>query len=341
MIKPTDFSQCLVEYLTQHLPWKRKLSEDTIKSYQDTFRLLLTFFEEVRNCPAEKIVLKMLDVSAVEDFLLWLENKRGNSDSTVNQRRAAIRAFFKFVLKQKPEFIFQCQQVLTVEGRKQQKAVVNYLSENILQDLLARPDQSSVHGLRDAALLCLLYDIGARVQELIDLSVHDVRLLYPATIRLTGKGRKARIVPVLPQTAAVLKNYMLQNSMDAKVAVDQALFVNRQGNRFTRPGITYILNKYMKEVYSDGLTHETTTITPHVLRHTKAMHLLRANITLPYIRDFLGHVDISTTEVYAKADTEMKRKAFEKAEINCVPAAGTSWQKNQDTLAWLMSLSKK
>jgi site-specific recombinase XerD len=205
---------------------------------------------------------------------------------------------------------------------------------------LARPDQSTRNGRRDAALLCLLYDTGARVQELIDLAVADIRLQHPATVRLMGKGRKARIVPIMRQTVAILKNYMAENRMDARTVPHQALFVNHQGNSLTRPGITYIINKYMRQVQADGLSGQAT-ITPHVLRHTKAMHLLRANITLPYIRDFLGHVDIVTTEVYAKADAEMKRAAFEKAQITHAPEAATSWQKNGDMMAWLLNLGKE
>ncbi|WP_320948947.1 tyrosine-type recombinase/integrase [Enterocloster bolteae] len=217
---------------------------------------------------------------------------------------------------------------------------MNYLSEDSLKNLLTRPDQTTIYGRRDAALLCVLYDTGARVQELIDLSVRDVRLDEPSVIRLTGKGRKTRTVPILHPTAAILKSYMERHGLNPQRDPDQALFCNHQGNRLTRPGVTYILKKYANELQADGnLSNES--VTPHVMRHTKAMHLLRANVDLHYIRDFLGHIDITTTEVYAKADAEMKRAAFEKADIGITTNEMTSWQKNDDLLSWLTSLGQK
>jgi len=339
MKKQMDFSYYLSEYLTKHLAGQRNLSENTIMSYRDTFCLLLTFMDGTRNCPPERVTLKKLDSDTVEAFLSWLQNERGNSISTQNQRLAAIHAFFRFVQIKKPELILQCQQILSIHAKEYEKTIVSFLSENTLRDLLSKPDRSNRAGRRDAALLCVLYDTGARVQELIDLSVRDVRLLKPATIRLTGKGRKSRVVPVMSETAAILKDYMLEQGLDTNLSPNRALFFNRQGNRLTRPGVTYILNKYMQEADADGLTNEGS-ITPHILRHTKAMHMLRANVNIMYIRDFLGHVDIDTTEVYAVADAEMKRRAFEKNRPDVIPTSETSWQKNSDLMTWLTGLGR-
>lgn len=339
MSKPTDFAYYLTTYFTNYLAGRRNLSKNTIYSYRDTFCLLLTFFQEERRCPPERVTLQKIDSQSVEDFLAWLENNRGNSVSTCNQRLASLHAFFRFLQTQKPELLLQCQQILSIPRKKQQKQPVPFLMEADLQKLLSTPDRSTAYGRRDSMLLCLLYDSGARVQELIDLSIRDVRLQSPATLRLLGKGRKVRVVPLMKQTAALLKDYMDENGLDPDRTPDAPLFVNHQGKRLTRPGITYILNKYRKE----GIDHGelcTTKISPHVLRHTKAMHLLRAGVDLHYIRDFLGHVDIATTEVYAKADAEMKRAAIEKANADLLPESKTSWQKNSDLLAWLTSLGK-
>ena len=157
----------------------------------------------------------------------------------------------------------------------------------------------------------------------------------PATIRLYGKGRKVRVVPLMSQTATILQKYLNMWHLDAARKPDDPVFVNHQGKRLTRPGVTYILNKYMAQV---SWMEAKKGITPHVLRHSKAMHLLRADVDLHYIRDFLGHVQIETTEVYARADAEMKRKALETANLDLPAEPQTSWQKDQSLLSWLQSL---
>lgn len=333
MIKQTDFGVCVTEYFTKHLAGVRNLSGNTIKSYRDTFCLLLQFLYEEMRLKPEKVKLSSITDETIKDFLAWLESNRDNSVSTRNLRLAAIHAFYRYVLMQNPEMLLPAQRILAIPLKKKERRPVNYLPENILKDLLARPDQSDKYGIRDTALLCLLYDSGARVQEIIDLSLSDVRLETLATVRLLGKGRKVRIVPLMTPTAKVLEKYLDLWRLSPKTTPDAPLFVNHQGNRLTRPGVTYILKKYMSDIGADK-----NPITPHVIRHSKAMHLLRANVDLNYIRDFLGHVNTSTTEVYARADAEMKRKAFEKAHFDVPLENQTTWQKNENLMSWLQSL---
>ena len=231
--------------------------------------------------------------------------------------------------------LLHCQRILAIPMKETEKRFVEYLPEQALRELLSLPDQTKKYGIRDTALLCLLYDSGARVQELIDLSLLDIRLETPATIRLYGKGRKVRVVPLMSQTATILQKYLNMWHLDAARKPDNPVFVNHQGKRLTRPGVTYILNKYMTQVsWMEG----KKGITPHIIRHSKAMHLLRADVDLHYIRDFLGHVQIETTEVYARADAEMKRKALETANLDLPAESQTSWQKDQSLLSWLQSL---
>lgn len=333
MIKQTDFGVCVTEYFTKHLVGERNLSGNTIKSYRDTFCLLLQFLYEEMKLNPEKVKLSNITDETIKDFLEWLESNRDNSVSTRNLRLAAILAFYHYVLMQNPEMLLPAQRILAIPLKKEERKPVNYLPENILKDLLACPDQSDKYGIRDTALLCLLYDSGARVQEIIDLSLSDVRLDTLATVRLLGKGRKVRIVPLMSPTAKVLEKYLVAWRLNPKTMPDAPLFVNHQGNRLTRPGVTYILKKYMSDIGADE-----NLITPHVIRHSKAMHLLRANVDLNYIRDFLGHVNTSTTEVYARADAEMKRKALEKAHFDVPLENQTTWQKNENLMAWLQSL---
>ena len=334
MKRPSDFAICISDYLTKYLAGTRNLSPNTVKSYRDTFCLLLIFMREKR-INIDRISLTDIDAKLISDFLNWLETCRGNSVSTRNIRLAAIHAFFHYVQFQHPELLLQCQQILGIPIKETEKRFVEYLPEQVLKELLSLPDQTKKYGIRDTALLCLLYDSGARVQEIIDLSLSDIRLETPATVRLYGKGRKVRVIPLMSQTAAILQKYLKTWDLNRGTKPDSPLFVNHQGNRLTRPGITYILNKYMKSVSCyDGLK----SVTPHVIRHSKAMHLLHADVDLHYIRDFLGHVQIETTEVYARADAEMKRKALVKANLDLPDQPQTSWQKDQDLLAWLQSL---
>ena len=333
MIKQTDFGLCVTEYFTKHLAGVRNLSGNTIKSYRDTFCLLLLFLNGEMKLKPEKVKLSSITDETVKDFLTWLETDRGNSASTRNLRLAAIHAFYRYALMQHPEILLQAQRILAIPLKKKERKPVEYLPENTLKDLLARPDQSDRYGIRDTALLCLLYDSGARVQEIIDLSLSDLRLETLATVRLLGKGRKVRIVPLMSPTAKILQKYLDTWKLDPRARPDEALFVNHQGNRLSRPGVTYILKKYMTEIGGDE-----NLITPHIIRHSKAMHLLRANVDLHYIRDFLGHVNTATTEVYAKADAEMKRKALEKVHFDAPLENQTTWQKNENLMAWLQSL---
>lgn len=338
-MKPTDLAVCVSGFFIDFMAGQRNLSPNTIKSYRDTMALLLTFFDEKHNIPSEKLTLAKIDEEKIIDYLSWLEKERLNSISTRNQRLAAIHAFFRYVQYQKPELLLKCQRIIAIPFKRRQKTVVNYLSEEIMKSILSQPNLTTSDGLRDAAILSLLYDSGARVQELIDLRVRDIRLDAPATVTLSGKGRKSRVVPIMRQTADLLGNYMKQYTRPDKPGYDNPLFCNRQNKKLTRSGITYILDKYVSLAGNEVILPDSP-ISPHILRHTKAMHMLKANVNLYYIRDFLGHVDISTTEVYARADAEMKRAALEKANTDVVPVGSTSWQSDRDLLAWLKDLGR-
>lgn len=215
--------------------------------------------------------------------------------------------------------------------------VLPFLTEDELKALLAQPDPSTRHGLRDLTLLSLLYDSGARVQEITDLQLKDIRLTNPAMVTLTGKGRKARQVPLMKETCTLLDTYIRNFDLNSE-PLTAPLFFNKKGEALSRYGITYILKKYVSKAELDGSARK---ISPHGLRHTKAMHLLRAGVNMIYIRDFLGHVDISTTEVYARIDAEMKRKVFEEKVPNFTPNTTMPWEEDKDLLQWLTQFGKK
>jgi site-specific recombinase XerD len=210
---------------------------------------------------------------------------------------------------------------------------VQYLSKDEMQLILEQPDISTRQGRRDATIISLLYDTGARVQELCDLTVKDIRLDGSQSARIFGKGRKIRLVPLLPDTIKLIRTYLEENRLTTPEKGDYPLFVNRSGSKFTRAGIKYILNKAAQSAARTS-PHIPKSLTPHILRHTKAMHTYEAGANIIYVRDILGHADIKTTNVYAKASLDMKRKAMEKV-AGSPSVTVPSWLEDPDLVDWL------
>ena len=236
-----------------------------------------------------------------------------------------------------PDYLLQCQQILAIPLRRHAQPIVEYLSKEYLTEILAQPDLRKRAGRRDAVLLSVLYDTGARVQELVDLTAGDVRLDPPAQIRLMGKGRKMRAVPLMETTAQILRDHLRENGLDRPEQFDRPLFQNRQGKQLSRWGVRYILDKYVRAV-RDVHPGFTQVVSPHSLRHTKGMHLLQSGVSLEIIRDFLGHVDVKTTQIYARANLEMKRKALERISDTSPMPTIPSWKNDKSLLEWLHSL---
>ena len=192
-------------------------------------------------------------------------------------------------------------------------------------------------------LLSVLYDTAARVQELADLEIKDVRIEKPSVITLHGKGNKTRQVPIMDKTQNLLQHYLDRHMGNTYISQgSRPLFINQKKQKLSRWGISYIINKYVDKAKKDPAFRVDFPITPHVFRHSKSMHMLQAGVNLIYIRDFLGHVDCSTTEIYARADTEMKRKAIEAAYNDVLPASNEpSWQEDPDLMNFLNSLCQR
>lgn len=340
-MKETDFARHLTGFLSKYLPGQRNLSPNTIASYRDAFKLFLTFCEVKKKKKVDR--LKLIDISRelVVEYLLWLEEQRYCSLSTRNQRLAAFRSFFHYVSMSAPETLLVCQKILNIPMKKNARPIMSYFSPEGLHLLLKQPDTSTRQGRRDHALLVLLYDSAARVQELADLCIRDIRLENPATVTLRGKGRKTRIVPVTSKTVSILNQYFHEKGWRGNTGIlDFPVFMNNRHLKLSRAGIAHILSKYVESArkINEGLIPQT--VSPHSLRHSKAVHLLRSGVPLIYIRDFLGHASITTTEIYAKVDTEERRKALENAyEIpsqDLVP----DWEADKGLMAWLGDLCK-
>jgi site-specific recombinase XerD len=341
MKKTVDFPYCVSKFLAQYLPGEAGSSSNTILSYRDTFTLFLKYCKTKENVLPENMTLDRITKESVCAFLYWLENERGCSVSTRNQRLAAIHSFCRFMQTEDIVRINQYQQVILIPKKKGKSGTVNYMSPEGIRLILEQPDLKTPSGRRDMVLLSLMYDSGARVQELADISVGDFRKELPATLRLTGKGNKTRIVPLMEPTADIVRQYICEFDLDVNSKRSYPLFQNRHGGKFTRAGIKYILDKYVESARKENGGLLPDVISPHSFRHSKAMHLLHAGVNLVYIRDILGHADLKTTEIYARIDGEMKRKALEEAFTNTIPSEATpQWQQDGELLNWLQSLGR-
>ncbi len=336
-MKPTDFATQLTKFLGDYSAAQRNLSSNTIKAYRDTFTLLLRFCRDKQRLSPEKVTLDRLDAPLVLAFLTHLQKERNCGARTRNQRLSAVHAFFRYLQAEAPNRLAQCQQILAIPCQRCERPTVNYLAKEDLAAILAQPDLTTPEGRRDAVLLSVLYDTGARVQELLDLHVGDVRLDSPAQVRLTGKGRKTRVVPLLPGTVELLTEYLSEHGLDQDTRANSQVFFNRSGEKLSRSGVRYILTKYTEKARSQRPAIPVRVF-PHSLRHSKAMHLLHAGNPPTAIQGILGHADIRTTDIYARANMEMKRRALEKAAGTATPTRLPSWQENKDLLNWLRSL---
>lgn len=333
-----EFPYYLTTFLKVYLPGSRNVSENTIFAYRDTFTILLRYLRDVRGIAPDKVKFSDVNHAVIEDFLSYLENDQGCSTATRNQRLAALKSFFRYVEVERPDLLFECQAILNVKNKKAPKPVIDYLTGEETKLLLQQPDTSTLKGRRDLALLSLMYDSAARVQEVCDLKVSSLRLTSPAVVRLYGKGRKTRDVPLDAPCVEILTKYITENHLNRKEMQNTPLFFNSRREKLSRSGVAYILSKYI------GLANEhggniSEKITPHCLRHSKAMHMVEANINLIYIRDILGHESIETTQVYAKANPEVRRKALEKMDNKPQVPAMPDWNDNPDIMNFLHSLS--
>ena len=325
-MQATDFSKYLTNFLSKYLPHERGASSNTISSYRDTFILFIRFMES-KKVMLNKLTIGKITKDAIIEFLDWVQNERKNSNATRNARLAAMHSFFKYIQYHQPENLFDFQQILSIKIKKAASVPMNYLSIEGISLLLQQPEIHSNRGRRDLALLSLMYDTGCRVQELIDLTPASIRLDKPSTIRVVGKGKKARIIPLMEAQVKLLNNYMHEHNLIVEAANMHPLFCNSRQEKLTRAGVNHILTKYATIARSKEPKLIPQHISCHSLRHSKAMHLLQAGVNLVYIRDILGHVSVQTTEIYARADSRKKREAIEKAYVITAPGKIPTWLK--------------
>jgi site-specific recombinase XerD len=303
----------------------------------------INYMKTVKETPLDKLTLERLTRSSVTGYLKWTMEERKCSPATRNYRLAALHSFAAYLQYTVIERMEEWQRILAIKAIPTERKAPNYLSVEGIRLLLAQPDTSTWKGRRHLAILSLLYDTGARVQELADLIVDSVRINHePYSLRLFGKGRKMRIVPLVKEQVVILRQYMEENNLNDDNKVMQPLFYNSRGEKLTREGITYVLKTYAHMARSRTPELIPERLSCHSVRHSKAMHMLQNGVNLVYIRDILGHVSIQTTDVYARADSKAKREALEKAYENLVPDKDTEreWERNRNLLDWLKGFKR-
>ena len=264
-----DLAPFVTTFFTRHLPAERNASPHTIAAYRDTLKLLLRFLAASMHRSAAALHVEDLAPDRILAFLDDLETTRRNTIRTRNARLAAIHSFFRYVLDTEPALALLCQRVLAIPVKKAPRLVLGYLSDTQLAHVIAQIDRSTQVGERDYLLVALLYDTGARIQELLDLAPCDVRFAPPPFVRLFGKGRRERLTPLLPQTARLVRRFL---AAAGRREDDTApLIQNRNGQRLTRHGARYLLEKYVKRAHASLPSLARTRITPHTFRHTKAI----------------------------------------------------------------------
>ena len=324
-------------FFSHYLPTQRGLSINTIASYRDAIKLLLCYVADHLKMSVDALDVEDLTEAAVLDFLDYVQQQRGCVGQTRNARLAAIRSLFAFIGREQPDLLAQCRQIRAIPLKRTCQVSIDYLEEAELQALMDAVDINARTGVRDRALLLLLYNTGARVSEIVGLDVDHLRLNGSAQVELLGKGNKYRTCPLWPETVAALKDHLRQRLL--KQAETRVLFLNAHGMPISRFGIRHVIGKYAAIAVVQCPSLKTKTVTPHTLRHTTAMHLLRSGNDINMVSYWLGHADINTTHIYLEIDMEMKRKMIEKVDAPTINGQAP-WHK-PGVLEWLNELGKK
>jgi len=305
----------------------------TIASYRDTFRLLLQFMRDRTGITPSALLLVALDADTILEFLDHIERDRGCSVRSRNNRLAAIRSFFRFVSLRDPTTVGTVTRIMAIPIKRYERKIVGYLNREEVKALLAAPDRTTWSGRRDHALLLTLYNTGARISEIITLRRRQVRLdPAAANIELLGKGRKERAVPLWDDTARVLRAWFRQLGDDPDVIV----FPSAKGRPLSRDGVDYLLHRAVVAATASCPVLGTKPVSPHVLRHSTAMHLLQSGVDLAVIALWLGHESIETTNVYIEADLAMKERALKK--LDPMPSPLFRYRATDKLLAFLATL---
>ena len=327
-----SFAEALNYFFNDYLTIQKNLSNHTIKSYKTTFRMFVKYLIDYKNIKIEKISFADINRKNVIDFLKHMETEYKISIKTRNQRLAAIKSFCRYVSHEPIEYLNNISQILEIasKGDDNKVVVIDYLTKEELTTYLNVISTNNRKGIRDYTLINLMYDSAARVEEMTNIKVNDLNLGNNPSVMLYGKGKKYRTVPICNSTRDLLIKYIEL----FKLNNFEYLFMGNKHSKCSTKMISHIVDKYAE------ISKINKNIHPHVFRHTRAMHMIEADIPLVYIRDILGHKEISTTEIYAKVNVETKRKALENVYNinNNFNNETTSWNKNEELIKSLLEL---
>jgi integrase/recombinase XerD len=323
----------LQRFFAEHLAVHKHASPRTVASYRDTFRLLLQFMQDTTGIAPTALPVAKIDADAILAFLNHVERNRRCSVRSRNARLAAFRGFFRFVSLHDPSCLGMATRIMAIPNKRFEKKLVGFLSRAEVKALIAAPDCSTWSGRRDHALLLALYNTGARISEIIGLRRRQLYLdAGHANIQLLGKGRKERVIPLWDETARVLRGWL----REIDDAPDAIIFPSARSQPLSRDGADYILRRAVVKATASCPSLANKSVSPHVIRHSTAMHLLQSGVDLAVIALWLGHESIQTTNIYITADLASKEKALER--LDPVPGRFSRYRPTDRLMAFLATL---
>jgi len=333
MTTPSVPAAALVQaFFVEYLLNQKHASPRTLATYRDAFRLLLRFVHETHGVEPSTITVENLDAPIILAFLDHIERQRANCIRSRNARLAAVRSFFRFVQMREPAVLAVASRVLAIPVKRTERKLVGYLTRPEIDALLSAADLTNWDGRRDHALLLTLYNSGARVSEIIGVRRDEVVLDAPASLKLHGKGRKERAVPLWARTAQVLRTWF-QELGDRSGGL---AFPSARAHRLSRHGVSFLLGRLAHRAATACPSLGNKRISPHVIRHSTAMHLLQSGVDPAVIALWLGHESVETTHGYVEADLTMMDNAMGKlAPAGSAPAR---FKASDDLLAFLATL---
>ena len=333
-VEATKTLQAMVrDFFTRHLVIERNASSNTVIAYRDAIKLFLHHASTHLARPTDELGYEVLDVALVRSFLVWLEVERACGPRTRNQRLAALRAFVRYVASVTPEHLEKCREIRQLQMARFAKPEIEYLDEDEVAPLLASIDTSTTAGVRDGALILLLYNTGARVQEIVNLDISDIHDEAIPFVTLRGKGRKTRTCPLWSRTMRALSRW-LESRRNSEPS--QPLFLNSRERRLSRSGVSHILQRAQHRC---GLSpRRAKRVTPHVIRHTTGMHLLKSGVDITTIAAWLGHAQLTTTHEYVEIDLRTKQAAI--AANSTLPELRGGTYPSSEIIAWLENVGR-
>lgn len=338
-MKTDDFYRLVRDWLTVHLPRARRLSPHTIRSYKTALNTLLDYLREHKHLELADVTFDAIDHATVSGFSTWLLETKQMSPTSVNQRVAAIKSFLGYCASEDPALVATWLEVKRLRPVRAPAPTPDALSMPAVEALIRAPGQNTKRGLRDTTIILLIFDTAARIQETLDLTAADIDTSPGhGRVTLTGKGRKTRTVPIMDKTGRHLQQYLDAFHPGTPAAAAPLFYTIRAGQRhqMSQDNVSYLLNKHAATA-REACPELPARIHAHQLRHARAMQMLRAGVPLPHIKEFLGHANIATTNIYASADNQMVREALQKAASTTVEPTPT-WEGDNELILQLAGL---